>query len=206
MTILQISHYNKNLGPIWTRSIQVFVSWIGRPLLVVFVSQGRNWIITIASARIVLDWRCLIVAQHFYWERRSWSKKRTTSVLCAEKISCKSSCRDWCFNFVREWPAPEAMPSEPLLFVWPSRKTVPLIWSIRAQLNLWLTELSIIFFYFGLVRISPFWAEKKFLDHLQWIPGTVWFLSLSLSTVWPWGTPPGVCATECYLWWNIHVG
>ena len=32
-------------------------------------------------------------------------------------------------------------PSEPLMFVWPGRKTVPLTSSVRTRLNLWLTEL-----------------------------------------------------------------
>ena len=42
------------------------------------------------------------------------------------------------------------------MFVWPGRKIVPFISSVRTRLNLWLIELWIIFFfYFGLVRISP---------------------------------------------------
>ena len=36
-------------------------------------------------------------------------------------------------------------PSEPLMFVWPGRKFVPLISSVRTRLNLWLTHLSINF-------------------------------------------------------------
>ena len=43
--------------------------------------------------------------------------------------------------------------SDPLIFVWPGRKIVLLILSVDRQLNL-LTELSIIFVYFGLVQIS----------------------------------------------------
>ena len=73
------------LGPIRTRSFSVFVLWIGRPLLVVFVSQGRNLIITIASAHIALDWRCLIVTRHFYWKMRSWSKHDNRTCFAREK-------------------------------------------------------------------------------------------------------------------------
>ena len=54
------------IGPIHTRSWFVFVSWIGRPFQVVFVSQGWNLIFTIASTHIsvcyfscVFDWSCL---------------------------------------------------------------------------------------------------------------------------------------------------
>ena len=46
-------------------------------------------------------------------------------------------------------------PSEPLMFVRPGRKFVPLILSLRMQLNLWLTHLSINFAKYGLVRIGP---------------------------------------------------
>ena len=78
-------------------------------------------------------------------------------LLCAKTnyMRYEGSCHDWCFNFVRE-ACPRGRPSEPSMFVWPGRKIVPLISSIRTRLHrLRLTELSIIFVYFGLVRISP---------------------------------------------------
>ena len=59
------------------------------------------------------------------------------------------------FQLCPRTACPRGTPSEPLMFVWPGRKIVPLISSVRTRLNLWLTELSIMFFYFGLVRISP---------------------------------------------------
>ena len=87
------------------------------PLLVVSVSQERNLIITITSAHTALDWRCLIGTRHFYWERRSWSKQHNRICFAREnnnnkkRMRCESSCNschDWCFNFARERPAPEA--------------------------------------------------------------------------------------------------
>ena len=101
----------ENKGQFALGAFYVFVSWIGQPLLVVFVSRGRNLIITIAFENIAFDWRCLIITRHSYWERRSWSKQDNRICFAREKINymrCESSCHDWCFNFVRERPAPEA--------------------------------------------------------------------------------------------------
>ena len=116
----------------------MFVSWIGWSLLIVFVSQERNLIITIASAHIALDWRCLIVTRHFYWERRS---KTTVSVLRAKKkLYALRKLVSWLmFQLCPRTACPRGTPSEPLMFVWPGRKIVPLISSARTWLNLWLT-------------------------------------------------------------------
>ena len=71
-------------------------------------------------------------------------------------MRCESSCHDWCFNFVRERPAPEARrrnlwcssgPAEKL-----SRSYRP---SARGSTYDWQNWLSIIFVYFGLVQIGP---------------------------------------------------
>ena len=57
------------------------------------------------------------------------------------------------YGLVRIGPLFEARvrdaPSEPLMFVWPRRKFVPLISSVRTRLNLWLTHLSINFAKYG---------------------------------------------------------
>ena len=99
-------------GPIHTRSFDERSSHeLAGHFWLFIVSRGRNLIITIASAHIALDWRCLIVTRHFYWERRSWSKQDNRICFAREKINymrCESSCHDWCFNFVRERPASEA--------------------------------------------------------------------------------------------------
>ena len=69
------------------QTLPQFVSWIGRPLLVVFVSRGRNLI------------------------EGAGASKTTVSVLRARKKinytrwRCEISCHDWCFNFVQERPA-----------------------------------------------------------------------------------------------------
>ena len=104
-----------------------------------FVSQlGRNLIITIASACNALDWHCLIVTRHFYRGRRSWSKQDNRICFARENKNKKPR-----------------RPSEPLMFVWPGRKFVPLISSVRTRLNLWLTEQRlIIFVYFCQLRIN----------------------------------------------------
>ena len=106
------ANHRQSSGPVRNRSFLVFVTWTGRPLWVVSVSQGRNLIITIAFAHIALDWRCLIVTRHSYWERRSSGSKQDNRICFAREkknyMRCESSCHDCCFNFVRKRPAPEA--------------------------------------------------------------------------------------------------
>ena len=132
------------------------------PLLVVFVSQERNLIITIASAHIALDWRCLIVTRHSYWERRSWSKQDNRICFAREKINyiyvakARVGMIDVSTLSKNGLPQRHDVGTFDVCLTRP-KNHVPLISSVRMWLNLWLTELSITFAFFGLVRISTTW-------------------------------------------------
>ena len=116
------------------------------PLLVVFVSQGRNFIFTIASAHTALNRRCLIVTQHFYWERRRWSKQDNRICLAREKnyMRCESSFQLcprtdlWCLSGPAEslshWYRPSARGST---YDWQNGRS---FFSILAECGLALSE------------------------------------------------------------------
>ena len=128
------------------------VSWIGRPLLVVFVSRGRNLIITTALRWIDVA----LLVPDIFTEKGTGASKTTVSVLRANffYMRCESSCYDWCFNFVRERPALEARRRNLWCLSGPTEQLSSLYGPSRTRLSLWLTELSIVFVHFGLVRIS----------------------------------------------------
>ena len=75
----------------------------------------------------------------FLLRKKELEQARQPYLFCArKKIICVAKARVMIdvFNFVRERPAPEATPSEPLMFVWPGRTFASLIWSVRMRLNL----------------------------------------------------------------------
>ena len=93
----QTDHNITFFGPIPTRSFLKCLSHeFAGHFWLFFFSQRRNLIITIASTHIVFDWRRLIITRHFCWKRKN------NNIY----MRCESSCHDWCFNCVRERPAP----------------------------------------------------------------------------------------------------
>ena len=79
------------------------------PRLVVFVSQGRHLITDCVRTHCV-GLTLLNCYSTFLLRKKELEQARQPYLFCARKnnyMRCESSCHDWCFNFVRERPAPE---------------------------------------------------------------------------------------------------
>ena len=126
----------------------------------------RNWREEFDSTLITPDWHyreTTLLVRWYIWivsdVKTRWSCKccvlvwfRPKSVFVSQEWNLMSTTASTliCSRTV----CLRGRPSEPLMFVWPGRKFVPLISSIRTRLNLWLTHLSISFAKYGLVRID----------------------------------------------------
>ena len=120
-------------------------------ILVVSVSQGRNY----HCVRTHFVGLTLLNCYPTFLLRKegAGASKTTVSVLRAKFfLYALRKLVSWLmFKFC---PTPEARLRNLWCLSGPAEKIVPLISSVRTRLNLWLTELSIVFVCFGRVRLA----------------------------------------------------
>ena len=92
----------------------------------------------------------------FLLRKNALEQARQPYLFCARNTRCDCSCHDWCFNFIRERPALEVRRRNLWCLSGPAESLSH--WyrpSARGSAYDWQNALSIIFVYFGRVRISP---------------------------------------------------